>query len=343
MPMSLASHRPDTPFDLYAQYNPNGTKMHFNRISNHTMHKFPQHFDNVSEFNVSNRSDAHEGLSQTQTEMRREFIEIGEEWKYCTLSHFISLFSRTPHKNTEQLMHMIACDFTISRVFHDNIARTGVRVKGESFNPLRSFRGSVSGWDDGDYHNVTRYLNNFTNAPGQSDDFLLFFSYVLYFLWNSFFSVFVVFLPLVIKWKPFSTPASSPSTQSSSSKTSDSVCFYDFLCSFPPFYFIFIAAFVISYFMIHLTAKQKQQSIKSFLAKLLIRLVSVFVYCSWKEKKESSKRKNIFFFVFTWFRFVLHDFMLKEKLLKKSVLDDWSIRVLSLSLSHLLFDVRCTV
>lgn len=80
--------RPDTTYDLYAQYNPNGTKMHFNRISNHTMHKFPQHVDNVSD--VINRSDAHEGQSQTPKEMRREFVEIGEEWNYCTLSlyHF---------------------------------------------------------------------------------------------------------------------------------------------------------------------------------------------------------------------------------------------------------------
>lgn len=43
------------------------------------MHKFPQHFDNGSDFNVNNRSDAHEGRSKTPKEMRREFIEIGEE------------------------------------------------------------------------------------------------------------------------------------------------------------------------------------------------------------------------------------------------------------------------
>lgn len=119
MPMSLASHRPDTSsYDLNAQYNPDGTKMHFNRISNHTMHKFPQHFDNVSEFNVSNRSDAHEGQSQTQKEMRQEFIEIGEEWIYCTLSLLISFFSHILHKmKTKQFMHMIACNFTISQSF----------------------------------------------------------------------------------------------------------------------------------------------------------------------------------------------------------------------------------
>lgn len=78
--MGFASHRPDSAsYDLYAQYNPNGTKMHFNRISNDTMHKFPQHFDNVSDLNVSNRSDAQAERAQTHKEMRREFIEMGEE------------------------------------------------------------------------------------------------------------------------------------------------------------------------------------------------------------------------------------------------------------------------
>lgn len=67
-----------TSHELYAQYNPNGTKMHFSRISNHSMHKFPQHFDNVSEFNVS-RSDAHGERAQTPKQMRLEFIQIGEE------------------------------------------------------------------------------------------------------------------------------------------------------------------------------------------------------------------------------------------------------------------------
>lgn len=43
------------------------------------MHKFPQHFENVSEFNVNDRSDAHEGRSQTQSEMRREFKNIGKD------------------------------------------------------------------------------------------------------------------------------------------------------------------------------------------------------------------------------------------------------------------------
>lgn len=64
--------------------------MHDNRISNNTMHKFPQHFDNVSV--VINRSDAHEGQSQTQMEMRREFIEIGEEWNQIALHLFTFIF-----------------------------------------------------------------------------------------------------------------------------------------------------------------------------------------------------------------------------------------------------------
>lgn len=86
IPLALASHRPDTTYDLYAQYNPNGTKMHFNGHYNHTMHKFPQHFENVSDFDVNNRSDAHEGRSQTQKEMRREFKDIGKDQTVnCTL------------------------------------------------------------------------------------------------------------------------------------------------------------------------------------------------------------------------------------------------------------------
>lgn len=79
--MTLSNYRSDASFDLNAQYNPNGTRMHHNRISDHTMHKFSQHLENVSKYNVSNRSDAPERRSQTQKEMRQEFNEIGEEWK----------------------------------------------------------------------------------------------------------------------------------------------------------------------------------------------------------------------------------------------------------------------
>jgi hypothetical protein len=92
--LALASHRPDTIFDFYAQYNPNGTKMHFDGNYSHTMHNLPQHFENVSDFNV-NRSDAHVGRSQTPQEMRREFKEIGKKF-LCTV-HFFTLHTNA-HK-----------------------------------------------------------------------------------------------------------------------------------------------------------------------------------------------------------------------------------------------------
>ena len=83
IPMTLASHRPDT-IDYYAQYNPNGTKMHFDGNYSHTLHNLPQHFENVSDFNV-NRSDAHAGRPQTPKEMRREFNDIGKKFALFTV------------------------------------------------------------------------------------------------------------------------------------------------------------------------------------------------------------------------------------------------------------------
>lgn len=75
-------------------------------------------------------------------------------------------------------------------------------------------------------------------------------------------------IPLVVKQKAFLFHPTNLPPVFSSSKTSVSVCFYDFLRSFVSlFYFIFIVAFVISYFMIHLTAKKLQQRVRSFILK----------------------------------------------------------------------------
>lgn len=99
IPLALASHRPDTAFDFYAQYNPNGTKMHFDGNYSHTLHNLPQHFENVSDLNVNNRSDAHVGHSQTQKEMRREFKEIGKKNALFTVFDTLRTLYRKKHMN----------------------------------------------------------------------------------------------------------------------------------------------------------------------------------------------------------------------------------------------------
>ena len=65
------------------------------------------------------------------------------------------------------------------------------------------------------------------------------------------------------------------------------------------FYFIFIAAFVISYFMIHLTAKTETTKHKKLsLLKLRVRIVSVFSVN--REKEKGSRVLNIFLRLTLW-------------------------------------------
>lgn len=155
-----------------------------------------------------------------------------------------------------------------------------------------SEKGSFVFSEDSLYQSETVVVWTFTNAPGQNDDFLLFSSYVLCFYETVFFLCFCCFPLRTRHQKPFlsliplTSPASVPLKTSHLQKTSDSVCFLWFLCFFSPFYFIFIVSFVISYFMIHLTAKQKQQSIwKASLLKLVIlSQVCLYLFLAEKEK-----------------------------------------------------------
>lgn len=104
IPLALASLRPDTTYDLFAQYNPNGTKMHFNGNYNHTMHKLSQH--NVSDFNVNKKSDAQEGRSQSPIEMRREFKNIGKQRTVnCTDLMSFSFFTLKAHETLNDNAH----------------------------------------------------------------------------------------------------------------------------------------------------------------------------------------------------------------------------------------------
>lgn len=110
----------------------------------------------------------------------------------------------------------------------------------------------------------------------------LFILLLLWFLWNSIFSVFAVFLfpPLVVKWKAFFLSLFAP-PQLSSSKTSDSVYFYDFLC----FSFLFHFHRCFCYFIFHdpfncKTETTKYKKLPKLSRSSLIRLVSVFVYGS---------------------------------------------------------------
>jgi ribosomal protein L9 len=93
---------------MYAQYNPNGTKMHFNGNYDHTMHKFPQHFENVSDFNVNNRSEPHQGNSQTHKEMRKEFKDIGKKiaLNHCSISFTLKAQSKMFTKITNRTIRM---------------------------------------------------------------------------------------------------------------------------------------------------------------------------------------------------------------------------------------------
>jgi len=94
IPLALASHRPATSIDSYAQFHANRTTTnsttaadateHFNRIYNNSpMHKFQQHFsssnhnNNVSNVIVEHTADAGR-MHQKHNEMRRQFAQIGE-------------------------------------------------------------------------------------------------------------------------------------------------------------------------------------------------------------------------------------------------------------------------
>lgn len=155
----------------------------------------------------------------------------------------------------------------------------------------------------------------FTSAPGHRDDLLLFSSYVLrYFM--RIFCFCCRRIPLVVKQKAFLFhPANLPPTFSSS-KTSVSVCFYDFLRSFVSlFYFIFIVAFVISYFMIHLTAKKNATTAsKELHLEEALQPVSVLVYFSRKESMENIFLDFVFRLVFL--SSLSRVFMFEEILLK---------------------------
>lgn len=240
IPLALASHRPDTYDLLNAQYNPDGTKMHFNRISNHTMHKFPQH--DVSELNVSNRSDdAHEGRSQTPKEMRREFIEIGEERNSIAL--FFS--SHTQTKHIYERMHLT---WVITRR-RNKCAKAQGRSKG-----LRGRRTAAATAPRKQKLSSFKLELRFATLRALNRAMISFhFTIMLYVvLWT--FSILVVELPARHQTKGFSLLSSSTPK-----------CFIykrlEFLWFFSPLlHFVLIAAFVISYFMIHLTAEKKRNN-----------------------------------------------------------------------------------
>lgn len=115
---------------------------------------------------------------------------------------------------------------------------------------------------------------------------------------------------------------STPPVPFSSSKDLSFSLFYDFLCSFSPFYFIFIAAFVISYFMIHLTAKGNNRVWKAFRS---FSFSSRDCLC-WELANGENRVEQRGNFSY---RFLLH-FCVYWKIIEKSVLDDWSIRNSSL-------------
>lgn len=94
IPLAFASHHPDTSHDAFnAQHHPDGTKTHFDRIYNHTMHKFLRH--NVSDLNTSDPPGGRV-IPQTPAELRREFTGIGEEMD-CVLITLLAIFLSHSH------------------------------------------------------------------------------------------------------------------------------------------------------------------------------------------------------------------------------------------------------
>jgi hypothetical protein len=82
------------------------------------------------------------------------------------------------------------------------------------------------------------------------------------------------------------------------------------------FYFIFIAVFVISYFMIHLTAETGTTKHKKLsLLKLRVRFVSVFLLIA---------RRRVLAFYFSRFNSWL---FMEGFIEKRSTMADWSIRI----------------
>lgn len=212
--------------------------------------------------------------------------------------------------------------------------------------------GSFVSSEDMRYQSETVVVWTFTNAPGQSDDFLLYFSYVLCFYETVLFSVFAVFYSqLVIKQKPFTHSISLYFPTHSKlfifKRPQIQFVFMIFML-FSPFYFIFIAAFVISYFMIHLTAKQKQQSIRkaSSLKLLILSQVCLYLLLAEKEKKKSRawkhEKSSLFYIHFIMFSSFLC-FFVERKISYWKIYVRWLINQNSSLYLLSLFDVQCTV